>query len=45
MVKVRVSQFGRVVKAKDLKSFGVTRTGSNPVADVHFFLRLSMLEI
>ena len=43
-VKVRVSQFGRVVKAKDLKSFGVTRTGSNPVADVHFLSGLSALK-
>ena len=45
MVKVRVSQFGRVVKAKDLKSFGVTRTGSNPVADVHFLSGLVSLKV
>ena len=36
-VKVRDSRFGRVVKAKDLKSFGVTRAGSNPAADVPFY--------
>ena len=30
------SQFGRVVKAWDLKSHGVTRAGSNPAADVSF---------
>ena len=30
------SQFGRVVKALDLKSNGVTRAGSNPAADVSF---------
>lgn len=28
-----VSQLGRVVKAIDLKSIGVTRVGSNPAAD------------
>ena len=30
------SQFGRVVKAWDLKSHGVTRAGSNPAADAIF---------
>ena len=30
------SQFGRVVKASDSKSDGVTRVGSNPAADVSF---------
>ena len=33
-------QFGRVVKASDSKSDGVTRVGSNPAA-VEFFLILS----
>ena len=33
-VRIRYSQFGRVVKAWDLKSHGVTRAGSNPAADV-----------
>ena len=32
-VRIRYSQFGRVVKAWDLKSHGVTRAGSNPAAD------------
>ena len=31
------SQFGRVVKAVDLKSTGFTRAGSNPAADGSFF--------
>ena len=35
-VRDRASQFGRVVKAWDLKSHGVTRAGSNPAADVSF---------
>ena len=30
-------QFGRVVKASDSKSDGVTRAGSNPAADVLLF--------
>ena len=33
-------QFGRVVKASDSKSDGVTRAGSNPAADVTFFNKL-----
>lgn len=35
----RMSQFGRVVKAVDLKSTGFTRAGSNPAAD-DFFSRI-----
>ena len=35
-VRDRASQFGRVVKAWDLKSHGVTRAGSNPAADASF---------
>ena len=31
------SHFGRVVKAWDLKSHGVTRAGSNPADDAFFF--------
>ena len=31
-------QFVRVVKESDLKSDGLARTGSNPVADVIFFI-------
>ena len=34
VTRSRNSQFGRVVKAWDLKSHGVTRAGSNPAADV-----------
>jgi hypothetical protein len=34
--EVRNSHFGRVVKAWDLKSHGVTRAGSNPADDVLF---------
>ena len=30
------SHFGRVVKAWDLKSHGVTRAGSNPADDAFF---------
>ena len=37
------SQFGRVVKAWDLKSHGVTRAGSNPAADVRFLYILNLL--
>ena len=33
LCEYRLSQFGRVVKAWDLKSHGVTRAGSNPAAD------------
>ena len=35
------SQFGRVVKAVDLKSTGFTRAGSNPAADELFFFYIS----
>ena len=38
------SQFGRVVKASDSKSDGVTRVGSNPAADVSFsFYKLILI--
>jgi hypothetical protein len=35
---------GRVVKASDSKSDGVTRTGSNPVRSEFFFLSLFYLQ-
>ena len=34
---------GRVVKASDSKSDGVTRTGSNPVRSEFFFLKIISL--
>lgn len=39
MIK-HTSQFGRVVKAVDLKSTGFTRAGSNPAADDFYFFFL-----
>ena len=32
------SQYVRAVKEADSKSAGVTRTGSNPVADVFYYI-------
>ena len=42
-ITVTCCQFGRVVKASDSKSDGVTRVGSNPAADVSFFLFIHQL--
>ena len=33
-------QFGRAVKANDLKSFGISRAGSNPAVDVFINYKL-----
>ena len=45
VTRSRNSQFGRVVKAWDLKSHGVTRAGSNPAADVSFAARHFLLQL
>ena len=39
-MKVKSSHLGRVVKAWDLKSHGVTRAGSNPADDAFLFILL-----
>lgn len=44
-IRIIRSHFGRVVKAWDLKSHGVTRAGSNPAGDVHFLLPLFQLNL
>ena len=40
---LQTGQYVRVVKEADSKSAGVTRTGSNPVADVFLYLTVSIL--